>query len=203
MLHIDLDYQNWLDYLIINGDSPDAVKHMSWSKEECTQIISAHEYLEKCQPYIDNEFTIDESFRKVDRWTIPNNAKHSWIYEKICQTIVHANRDFWNFDIDLIETIELLNYSFDENDSLPARYDKHSDFGGNYTARKLSYVALLSDPGEFDGGDLILSLRTDVPMIKNQGQVIIFPSFVFHEVSPITKGSRWSLVTWIRGRSFR
>lgn len=203
MLHINLNCQNWIDYLMINQDSPNAVKHLTWTKEECGKIISAHEYLEKSPPYINDESTIDESFRKVDRWTIPNDVDNNWIYQKICDTVVNANRDFWNFDIDLIEQIELLNYTFTENSNWPAHYNKHSDLGGHYSTRKLSYVALLSDSAEFEGGDLVLSLRTDETMPKNQGQVIMFPSFVFHEVTSITKGSRWSMVTWIKGRAFR
>jgi len=203
MLHVDNSYQNWIDYLLINSQSPEQAQQFVWSTEECKKIITASEYLTKAPAYINDEATIDLSFRKVDRWRIPNDQQHGWIYKKICDTLITSNRDFWNLDVDLIETVELLHYSFDPNDEFQGHYNKHSDFGGNFTTRKLSYTALLSDPANFDGGDLVLYLRTDVTLPKQQGQVVVFPSLLFHEVIPITRGNRWALVTWIQGRPLR
>jgi PKHD-type hydroxylase len=203
MLYVNNDYQNWLDYLLINDQSPEQAQQYKWSRDECEKIISASEYLTEAPPYINDEATIDLSFRKVNRWRIPNDQTHSWIYKKICETLLTANKDFWNLDVDLIETVELLHYSFTPGDEFQGHYNKHSDFGGNATTRKLSYSALLSDPDTYDGGDLILYLRTDVTVPKEQGQVVLFPSLTFHEVTPITQGNRWSIVTWIRGRPLR
>lgn len=203
MLPVTNDYQHWLDFLIINSQSSEQAQQFMWSPAECKKIISASEYLPDAPAYINDEATIDLSFRKVNRWRIPNDQTHSWIYERICQTLLSANKDFWNLDVDLIETVELLHYSFIPGEEFQGHYNKHSDFGGNATTRKLSYASLLSDPGDFEGGDLVLYLRKDVVMPKEQGQVVVFPSLTFHEVTPVTQGNRWSLVTWIRGRSLR
>jgi PKHD-type hydroxylase len=40
-------------------------------------------------------------------------------------------------------------------------------------------------------------------MDKTQGTLIIFPSYVLHEVMPVTKGERNSLVTWVTGKQFK
>ena len=38
---------------------------------------------------------------------------------------------------------------------------------------------------------------------KEQGKLILFPSYVLHEVKPVTKGERYSLVAWITGPQFK
>ena len=47
--------------------------------------------------------------------------------------------------------------------------------------------------------------RSDSPeyMPREQGQIIVFPSYTLHEVTPITKGTRYSLVSWVSGPSFK
>ena len=37
---------------------------------------------------------------------------------------------------------------------------------------------------------------------KNKGSVIVFPSFNWHQVSPVTKGTRYSLVIWCCGKPY-
>jgi PKHD-type hydroxylase len=36
-------------------------------------------------------------------------------------------------------------------------------------------------------------------MDRTRGAFIAFPSFAVHRVSPVTRGTRWSLVAWITG----
>jgi predicted 2-oxoglutarate/Fe(II)-dependent dioxygenase YbiX len=37
----------------------------------------------------------------------------------------------------------------------------------------------------------------------HQGSLVAFPSFMTHRVTPVTRGLRWSLVTWLEGPPFR
>ena len=89
------------------------------------------------------------------------------------------------------------------------KYDWHCDtFWANPTAfdRKLSIVIQLSDPSDYEGGDFeIDSQYAQVPadQIRAKGSVLVFPSFLNHRVTPITKGERRSLVSWIQGPKFR
>ena len=39
--------------------------------------------------------------------------------------------------------------------------------------------------------------------IKEQGSLVVFPSYIHHRVKPITKGKRYSLVVWFCGEPFR
>ena len=79
----------------------------------------------------------------------------------------------------------------------------------NYTnmIRKLSFSIMLNDPSEYKGGDLkIWYGKMDSegkPALKidnlKAGTLVAFPSFLLHEVTPVTKGTRKSLVCWTLG----
>jgi predicted 2-oxoglutarate/Fe(II)-dependent dioxygenase YbiX len=76
-------------------------------------------------------------------------------------------------------------------------YDWHVDVGDDiYSNRKISASLLLSD--NCDGGDLVLKQGADRPIHMEVGDMVLFPSYVLHKVKPITKGERWSLVTWVQ-----
>ena len=83
-------------------------------------------------------------------------------------------------------------------------YNKHMDFNGDQETkshtRKLSMSVQLSDENTYDGGDLIIYYGGEqyiAPKVK--GTVIVFDSRLTHEVTPITRGERYSLVKWIHG----
>jgi len=92
-------------------------------------------------------------------------------------------------------------------DSWATPYDERNnpDFRGKI--RKLSVSCLLSDPKDYKGGDLEFQIRNqDDPTIVNntehirkRGSIIVFPSFVWHRVKPVTEGTRYSLVIWNLG----
>lgn len=202
MLSLDTTYSNFIDFLIINNQSSNEAKSFIWSPDECNYIISLSKTLPEHSGTVSNE-KIDYQMRKVTKYKIPNDDTNGWIYDKIAQTIINSNSFFWNYDIDFIETIELLKYSYNPSDEIQDHYSKHSDYGPNMNKRKLSYSALLSDPTNVTGGDLTFYLEKEITMPAQQGQVVIFPSFQFHSVSEVTEGTRWSLVTWISGRPFK
>jgi PKHD-type hydroxylase len=84
-------------------------------------------------------------------------------------------------------------------------YDWHMDAFTpiNGIQRKLSISILLSDPSEFEGGELQFKGIEDRKILTKQGSIVVFPSFIEHRVTPVTKGVRYSAVTWASGPSFR
>ena len=88
-------------------------------------------------------------------------------------------------------------------------YDWHIDLSayghtGQQPIRKISMTCLLSDPSEFSGGDLLFSDVSEYnPTPLKQGQALFFASFLRHKVTPITKGTRKSLVMWFGGTPFK
>ena len=72
--------------------------------------------------------------------------------------------------------------------------------------RKITAVTLLNDSTEFEGGDLELMTASGEwvnGLLKNAGDMVIFPSFLLHRVTPVTSGVRYTAVTWAVGPAFR
>jgi PKHD-type hydroxylase len=66
---------------------------------------------------------------------------------------------------------------------------------------------LLNEPdADFEGGDFELiqsSLNSPEKINLSRGKIIVFPSFLFHRVTPVLKGIRKSIVIWTLGPKFR
>lgn len=84
-------------------------------------------------------------------------------------------------------------------------YDWHLDMGKNdFSVRKISFVVQLSDESDYEGGELEVfsSIHPDVQP-KSRGTMVIFPSYILHRVTKVTRGARLSLVGWIGGPPYR
>lgn len=121
------------------------------------------------------------------------------LYKIFDALIIEYNKKH-NFAIDFIEPLELKKYEVDDC------FGPHRD---NYVAtesgldRKLNIIAQLSDKDDYDGGDLILGYYKKIILPKTLGTVIIFPSNYLHQVSKITRGSRYSLIGHVWGPEFK
>ena len=86
-------------------------------------------------------------------------------------------------------------------------YDWHMDAEVNCRfeppVRKISMTILLSNPSEFEGGDLEFMTEGNKPPQLLQGQAIFFCSLIRHRVSKVKKGIRRSLVMWFGGTPFK
>ncbi len=137
------------------------------------------------------------------RWiptsTSPDITNMLWYYAQA------ANRNAFGFDITYLNDIQYTTYNATEN----GKYDWHHDaFWANPTTfdRKISIVIQLTDPSEYEGGDFEIDPQyPQLPKeeIREKGSVLVFPSFIPHRVTPVTKGVRRSLVSWIEGPKFR
>ena len=119
----------------------------------------------------------------------------------ILQTrVALANRNAgWAMRIDEMQNVQVARYGKD------GFYDWHRDTGvpdqGN-RIRKLSVVMMLSDPESFEGGVLeIKDLHEPIEKL-GQGDIIVFPSYLEHRVTPVTAGVRYSAVGWCIGPTF-
>lgn len=139
--------------------------------------------------------------RSFTSW-IQSNEHTSWIYQRLADLILQNNERFFNFDLTMIENLQFTYYSSEEKGC----YKTHVD-PLNWKLphnRKLSLVMQLSDPEDYTGGDLKLYTSHDPIIIEKQkGMVICFPSYTLHEVTPVIKGERYSLVAWIHGPAFK
>jgi PKHD-type hydroxylase len=170
-----------------------------FTKEECNFIINYCNSLEKT-PAIIGANSFDENTRKSNvAWITPNEVIYP-LYQKLHNTIEDLNNRFFKFD--LIGFCEGLQFT--EYIAPTGHYKHHVDAMLGMQIRKLSIVLQLTNPSDYEGGDLEIYEQTD-PLIMNkqQGTLILFPSYKLHRVTPVTKGVRHSLVAWITGPNFR
>lgn len=123
------------------------------------------------------------------------------LYSILGQVVENLNADFFRYDITgFQEKLQLTNYSSEDQGT----YDWHMDKGGK-VCRKISLSLQLSDPDSYEGGQLEINLGGKEPVIipKKKGLISVFPSWAVHRVSPVTSGSRQSLVAWVSGPNFR
>jgi PKHD-type hydroxylase len=149
---------------------------------------------------------LDKKHRNCDVKIISLNEKTNWIYEKIIDKINFINYKNYNMILKFIEPLNFLKYSYNEFEDDSGYYHIHVDDDGLYSShnyliiRKLTFVVQLSEPQDYEGGKLFLYYNQEKHESPNEfGSIIIFPSRIAHEVTPITKGNRYSLVGWIVG----
>jgi len=168
-------------------------------KEMCESLIST---FSKIEPVNGTTYNAGDGHRK---------SKVRWVHgepviEDMLLRFVHeANAIAFNVDIQP----EMREMQFTEYEaSYSGKYDWHHDINWenskNYD-RKLSMVVQLSDPDTYEGGRFEFS-EVETPQIedwKQQGSILIFPSYLLHRVTEVTKGVRYSLVSWVRGPRWR
>ena len=125
-----------------------------------------------------------------------------WLHARLEEMVLRINAEFYRYDLyGLKEAFQYTVYEGTEG----GHYGWHVDRGEPlYEPRKLSISLQLSEPSDYEGGDLVLEAG-DGPQRaeKARGALIVFPSFVLHRVVPVTSGIRKSLVVWVAGPEFR
>ena len=194
----------------------------------CDDIIqyalSKPEMLAKTGDYGDKELNDDEI---LDLQKTRNSnvvwLDDNWIYKEIHPFIHEANkRAGWNFDWIRSESCQFTKYKLNQYydwhcDSWDKPYDrKDANNPEHGKIRKLSMTCQLTDGSEYEGGELEFDFRNYDPHMREEakhlrqakeilpkGSIIVFPSFVWHRVKPVTKGVRYSLVMWNLGYPFK
>ena len=143
-----------------------------------------------------------------------------WIYKEIQPYVNKANVNAGcKFDWDWSESCQFTKYGVGQYygwhcDAWDKPYDKPDWPNQHGKVRKLSVTVSLSDPDEYEGGELEFDFRNENPddekrnivkceQILPKGSLVVFPSFVWHRVAPVTKGTRYSLVIWNVGWPFK
>ena len=145
----------------------------------------------------------------------------TWIYKELHPFVHQANKNAgWNFEWDRSEACQFTKYKLNQYydwhcDSAEKAYDKPNTLSHG-KIRKLSMTCQLTDGSEYEGVELEFDFRNYEPHIREEhkhlrkckqilpkGSIIVFPSFVWHRVKPVTKGVRYSLVVWHLGYPFK
>jgi PKHD-type hydroxylase len=181
------------DYVVWNKEIP---------QETCQKLINLGKGKWEQAETFDNSF---DNARKSDVVWI----NEQWVYDLIWGYMLTANEQTgWKYNIVAAEDCQVTRYTKDgfytwHVDGMGSHNDIHHEPENKFlhgNARKLSMSVVLNS--DFEGGDLeIFGLDNKVPRLE-EGSIIFFPSFMQHRVVPVTKGIRYSLVTWFVGPPF-
>lgn len=106
---------------------------------------------------------------------------------------------------------EIRNFAFPKRIATPllSRYEPGMKYGVHADApflplpngplrSDISATLFLGDPDTYDGGELIIHMGSETITIKGEpGAMIVYPSTTLHEVSPVTRGERLALFTFM------
>ena len=119
------------------------------------------------------------------------------IYQELTSKILFINEKEWKWIIDGWEPFQYTEY----DESYKGHYEWHIDYGMKSPQRphprKLSFSLGISDKDEYEGGELLTKINAKESSIKlDKGEIVIFPSWMLHKVTPVTKGLRKVIVGW-------
>jgi len=140
--------------------------------------------------------------RKSQVAWLSNTPESSWFYDRMACVARRLNAKFYNFDLHgFLEDMQFTIYK-DDNES---HYTWHVDMSDDApAARKLSLVLQLSDPSEYEGGELQTMTGSKPNVVdKQKGVIAAVPAYMLHRVTTVTKGTRYSVVVWVCWPSFR
>ena len=147
----------------------------------------------------DNAQVVDSIRRSKISW-IQDTEDNIFIFDRLANVVNQINADYYHFSLhSFAESIQLTNYDFSEQ----GHYSWHQDIGHAHS-RKLSLVLQLSDPKEYEGGNLQILIKSEPETIRKQrGGITVFPSWALHRVTPVVSGNRQTLVAWVTGERFK
>ena len=171
----------------------------------------------------------DSKIRQSDvRWCEDPMPKE--LLDKLYAAVDHAQKESgWGFEFEYQEKNQYTIYHHRPDAAVTGDfYTWHTDAGPipyeNGMMRKLSYTIQLSDPDDYEGGNFqwIEDMRSKDTLTKGdytrdmedyviqapfsakqKGSLIIFPSFLHHQVTPLLRGTRISLVGWLAGYPYK
>jgi len=188
------------------------------SHEKCDELIeqitSSEQMVVGCVGDKDGTAIIPE-IRQTEEWYLfdqpynefrpdKTNKDWKWLQDKIYQVVKIVNQGVFHFDIERPDKeLKLIKYH------QGGFYGWHTDFNaGSCSNRKLVAIVQLTDPSEYEGGEVQFGIQDKdtkewYTMNKLKGSLTIFPTFLSHNVTPVTKGTRYVLQELFVGDHFR
>lgn len=171
----------------------------AFTAQECADITRLGEARIKAAASVDGRSDLaSRDYRVSDiAWIEPAQDAH-WLYHRLALLFQRFNQ---SYGFDLVGFVEPLQFTCYGQDQY---FGWHIDMGHDSTSlRKLSVTIQLSPATDYEGGALDFHGAGDMPQAREQGTATSFPSYLAHQVSPVTRGLRRSLVAWAYGPAFR
>ena len=175
-----------------------------FSPDECRAIISLFsEYpVAPGMTWNGSGYSVNPERRQVTTAYVPRDPRTLWVYERM-DKVFFKTAAYWGFDVrETVEDVKYLVYRESDHFS-----QWHIDVGEDYSSRrKISMSIELCDSSEYEGGDMQI-FPTDkgheAGPSRRAGNALVFPSYRYHRVTPVTRGTRHVLVNWISGPPLR
>ena len=189
------------------------------SPEKCDElikdIVESEQNVVGCVGDEKGENAIIPEIRKTEEWYLCNqpdnefrpdetNKDWKWLQDKMFQMANLVNDKVFHFDINGCDNeLNLIKYHHG------GFYGWHTDFNaGTCSIRKLVGIIQLTDPSEYEGGDVQFGIQDKdtkewYTMNKLKGSLTLFPAFLSHNVTPVTDGTRYVIQELFVGAHFK
>lgn len=177
----------------------------AFTKQELKKILDLRKEYEQTEGKVGNNGDVVESIRDSNIWWLFPKPEVYWLYQKLTGLINDINKQHFQMDLTSLAPLQLTEY----DSSKEGHYGQHIDSQyepGESQNRKLSFSLQLTDAKKYNGGELKLypnNFNNPIIAPKQKGDITFFRSHIIHEVTPVTKGIRHSLVGWISGPLFK
>ena len=179
-----------------------------FSKEQCELIINEVLKLpgQKAALGVNGEGENNDYRKSNIHFIKREHTQFAWLFDEMWKMAIECNHDWFGFHLTKLDFMQLAEYDA----AYEGEYKKHHDvFWLNddpYYHRKLTAVIQLTDPSTYEGGNLVMCppvSQPDTNEVRTQGTTFFFPSFLEHEATTVTKGTRYSLACWFDGPKWR
>ena len=168
-----------------------------WSAEQCEFVkdvaLEGEPHVAAVQQ--DGRRGTRADIRSATRWFV-DGREHPLIIDTVRTAVQKSN--IWEFEVDMLPGIDVVRYEPGDF------YKPHTDWGGTWTNRKISVTIQLSDPNDYNGGQVRLHIGPEDDFAETrQGWATLWPAWTLHSVEPVTDGTRWAAVGWMLGPKYR
>jgi PKHD-type hydroxylase len=151
------------------------------------------------------QLTGSEGIRATQVAWVHRTPANEDLYLRMEAAVLRLNAELFRFDLTGLTVMQFAVYRERE----AGFFDWHSDYGryrGDPGAppRKVTMSLQLSDGAAYDGCDLEVRAAHPIDVApRERGTLVAFRANALHRVTPITRGTRKSLVIWAAGPEFR
>ena len=173
-----------------------------FTDDELDLIINIGKGLPQKDGSVNNTGATTPDVRRSKISWIKPEIHTEFIFRKLSNAINKLNSTYFDYALTSREDLQFSEYDA----SYEGMYRNHTDDGFEADGRKFSFSFQLSDPNDYDGGDLLMyrfKLNNPHVVKRERGFLAAFNSSTIHEVTPVTRGTRYSLVGWVHGPRFR
>lgn len=174
----------------------------AFSDEELDSLIEYLDQLEKMESTVGGDNPDGIVRKSTVSWVKNDSPQAALLYDRLAYVARSLNAKFYGFDLcGFVEDMQYTIYYGDEK----GHYTWHNDMSETSpSARKFSMILQLSEPDDYEGGELQTFIGADPAVVdKQKGLIVGFPSWTLHRVTPVTKGIRKTIVVWVAGPQFK